>query len=57
MEWQKTWNSKMVLVGIIESIRCTFTFHGVITILNIKITSGMEVAPPYKTLKLAPELV
>ena len=57
MEWQKTWNSKMVLVGIIESIRCTFTFHGVITILNIKNTSEMEVAPPYKTLKLAPELV
>ena len=57
MEWQKTWNSKMVIVGIIELIRCTFTFHGVITILNIKITSEMEVAQPYKTLKLAPELV
>ena len=51
MEWQKTWNSKMVLVRIIESIRCTFTFHGVITILNIKITPEMEVVLPYKTLK------
>ena len=57
MEWQKIWNSKKVLVGIIESIRCTFTFHGVITILNIKITPETEVATPYKTLKLAPELV
>lgn len=49
----------MVLVGIIESIRfrCTFTFHGVTTILNIKITLEMEVAPPYKKLKWAPELV
>ena len=57
MEGQKTWNSKMVIVGIIESIRCTFTFHDVITILNIKRTPEMEVAPPYKTLKWAPELV
>ena len=35
----------------------TFTFHGVITILNIKITPEMEVVLPYKTLKWAPELV